>query len=61
MSAQHPLFTEKQSVSEAPNDAFTIDYHSHLGLALCEPLMCSRAAQLNEVDSDASIHNRSKL
>lgn len=61
MSAQHPLFTKKQRVSEAPNGAFAIGYRSHFGLGLFLPIMDLEAAQLNEGDSAASTRNRLKL
>ena len=38
MSTEHPLFTEKQRVSEAPNGAFAIGYGSHFGLGLFLPI-----------------------
>ena len=38
MSREHPLFREKQRVSEAPNDAFSLGYGSHFGLGLFVPV-----------------------
>lgn len=38
MSREHPLFTEKQHVSEAPNGPFALGYGSHFGLGLFVPI-----------------------
>jgi hypothetical protein len=41
MSTEHPLFTEKQRVFEAPNGAYVLGYRSHFGLGLFVPVVAS--------------------
>jgi hypothetical protein len=61
MSREHPLFTEKQHVSESPNGAFAIGYGSHFGLGLFLPIKDGGAVQPTQGDSKESVRNQSKI